>query len=79
MIIIGILIFLYGLACLWAVSTEDFNYYAVQLGKFLRRVYDRVKEILEKAKTKILPKKKPKEKDEKADGENKEAEQKKKD
>lgn len=46
LIIVGILIFLYGLACLWAVSTEDFNYYAVQFGKFLRRIYDKVAGIV---------------------------------
>lgn len=45
-ILLGIAIVLYGLACLWSVSADDFNYYFTKLGEILRRLVDKIKNIL---------------------------------
>ena len=51
-ILILIAIFLYGLACLWAVSADDFNYYFTKLGEFLRKIVEQFKEFVKKDKKK---------------------------
>ena len=45
-ILLGIAIILYGIACLWAVSADDFNYYFTKLGEILRRLADKIKNLL---------------------------------